>query len=542
MMLVLAIDYLNGWVLAAHPSDRELPEWPPHPDRVFMALAAAHFETDGDADERRVLEWLEALGQPSIYLPEARLRSTVTTFVPVNDTAEPVKKGKPLTPSGSLPIGRDRQPRTFPIAVLEDAMVHLAWDSTTASDEQRQVLDGLCRKVTHVGHSASLVRMYVVDQVPEPGEPSEGNAARRSTICLRPSPDHGRYRLRVSGRGRLADLEGRFNGAAIEDYSRLCAELRTSSGRRQKELKASIAEKYGASPPQPLRPTPFLWQGYDSHQDKATTETTASVSHWNPELLVLSQVDDHRRINFRRYGLESTLLLTRALRNCVMRASAPQPPPEWLSGHRQDGAPSERVGGHVAFLPLPHVGRRHADGHLLGLALAVPREIARGELARCLNALLFDRFGRAATITLTLGSVGTCSLRLQEGPDPRESLRPETWTRAATRWATVTPIAFDRHGKRSSADDDIETMIADACERIGLPRPVDVVATPVSLFVGAPTAREMPRIERKSAGGKIRHVHAAITFPMRVVGPVLLGCGRYRGYGLCRPIWEGQQS
>ena len=44
MMLCIGIRYLCGWAMATHPADRLRPEWPPHPDRVFMALTAAHFE------------------------------------------------------------------------------------------------------------------------------------------------------------------------------------------------------------------------------------------------------------------------------------------------------------------------------------------------------------------------------------------------------------------------------------------------------------------------------------------------------------------
>ena len=41
-MFALGIQYLNGWSMAAADGARKVqPEWPPHPDRVFMALAAA---------------------------------------------------------------------------------------------------------------------------------------------------------------------------------------------------------------------------------------------------------------------------------------------------------------------------------------------------------------------------------------------------------------------------------------------------------------------------------------------------------------------
>ena len=54
-MLAFGIRYLNGFVAAAEPDDRERAEWPPHPGRVFMALAAAHFQTGADAAERAAL-------------------------------------------------------------------------------------------------------------------------------------------------------------------------------------------------------------------------------------------------------------------------------------------------------------------------------------------------------------------------------------------------------------------------------------------------------------------------------------------------------
>ena len=44
-MFALGIHYLNGFVAAAEHDNHERVEWPPHPGRVFMALAAAHFQT-----------------------------------------------------------------------------------------------------------------------------------------------------------------------------------------------------------------------------------------------------------------------------------------------------------------------------------------------------------------------------------------------------------------------------------------------------------------------------------------------------------------
>ena len=44
-----------------------------------------------------------------------------------------------------------------------------------------------------------------------------------------------------------------------------------------------------------------------------------------------------------------------------------------------------------------------------------------------------------------------------------------------------------------------------------------------------------PRLNRKD-GSDRRHTHAILVFEEPVRGPILIGAGRYRGYGLCRAL------
>ena len=124
-MFALGIRYLNGWAMAASDGARkERAEWPPHPDRVFMALAAAWFETGKDAEEGAALRWLEGLPPPAITASDAALRTTVTSYVPVNDDGGG-KKSNPKTELDKLrnkglalvPEHRLRQPRGFPVVI-----------------------------------------------------------------------------------------------------------------------------------------------------------------------------------------------------------------------------------------------------------------------------------------------------------------------------------------------------------------------------------------------------------------------------------------
>jgi CRISPR-associated protein Csb2 len=475
--------------MATHPADRERPEWPPHPDRVFMALAAAHFESGGGAAESAVLERLER-EPPVLQAGRHEERETVTTYVPVNDTASPLKgSGKtvrPTAPLGSLPIGRDRQARQFPVALPEEPVAHLRWPGVDLDAAARGALAALCAKVTCVGHSASLVQVWLEEEA----APARAEGRRPELVPVGSAP--ARYRLRVPAPGRLERLRADFAAG--------------------------------------VRPRAAAWCGYEPRAE-AAPPIAERASCFDPSLLVLRKLDGPD------LGLESTQQVTRALRDTVLSRSAD--PPEWVSGHRPDGSPSEV--DHLAVLPLPHVGREHADGHLLGLALAVPRIVDAEERRRCLGPILFDELGHPREIELRMGRLGLWKLRLEERDYRPLALRTETWTAAppaaaSRRWATVTPIALDRHPKGGDRWRQIEASIRRGCERIGLPPPADVVLSPVSLFAGAPHGRRFPPLRRGEGDARVQHTHAVLSFAEPVRGPVIVGAGRYRGYGLCRPL------
>ena len=191
----------------------------------------------------------------------------------------------------------------------------------------------------------------------------------------------------------------------------------------------------------------------------------------------------------------------------------------------------------------PVFGYPHADGHLLGVAIVVPRDVSPEE-QKGLGRVLFDESGQPRNLDLLMGRTGAWTIELCEDDEPREALQSRIWTDEqnmakengpTTWWATVTPIVLDRHPKSPGEGEEI---IAASCERIGLPRPSKVVISLSSMFVGVLHARRFPNITHKQ-GFSRHHVHAILTFDRPIVGPVLLGAGRYRGYGLCRPWRNG---
>jgi CRISPR-associated protein Csb2 len=217
-----------------------------------------------------------------------------------------------------------------------------------------------------------------------------------------------------------------------------------------------------------------------------------------------------------------------------------QPPPEWVSGHPPSGGRSGK--DHIAIFPLANVGYEYSDGRVLGLAIAVPREIGDKDQAACWTGMLYDTMGMVNGLEMKMGSLGAWRVELEQRPDDERplSLRNTTWVgeRPARRWSTVTPIVLDHHPKNKDRFKEMENDIGDACLKIGLPRPEAVSVSNVSMFTGTPVSRDFPLLRRKSDSGGMMHTHAVITFPEPVCGPILIGAGRYRGYGLCRPLPE----
>ena len=296
-----------------------------------------------------------------------------------------------------------------------------------------------------------------------------------------------------------------------------------------KGLKERLAERFpDGQPAARMRPVPGRWQGYGRPPEDSTPEVPGSV--FDSRLLVLG-------ISGKRVSLPATLKLTTALRGLLMKACPEQPPPEWFSGHRPDGTPTSEP--HLASAPLPFVGAEHADGRIMGLALVLPAELDAQEAGGCLHPILHDReTGLPREHRLFGGQWFECRLQLETRERPPTNLDGRTWTRPSRVWATVTPVVLNRHFDGKNKWERAVESVKDMCEHIGLPRPREVLLHPVSRVEGVPTAREFPRLVRKRDGGRCSHNHAVIVFDEPVRGPVLVGAGRFRGYGWCRPMNE----
>ena len=541
----IEVNFLTGRYVATAHHDRKLPEWPPHPARLFSALVATWADADEtDPSERQALEWLEAQRPPEITASTAVPRTVGSHFVPVNDVftvsenkandvfTVSVNKAKTiykleeqlhdeLVSSGGeitkkvaqimpkldkardgikevFPDHRPRQQRFFPSMTPDSPRVTYVWDDCPPNGLS-DVLDGLLGRVTRLGHSSSLVSCRSAPEMPE--------------ATYIPRDDGGGESLRGIRNGQLAELE-RQHGH--------------HGGNRTRSL-------------------PFVDVRYQAVAGILPGESPPQKPNTIGDWLVFEFEHGSRAMPVTR-----TVELAKVMRATVFH-HAKDPLREELSGHQPGGKPA--VMPHVAFLPLPFVGFQRADGRLLGIAVSMPQEmddVARQEMLRIIGA--WEEKTPSGSLTLTMGAHGVVKMSRLRGPATLISLRPEVWSNPSRRWTSATPIALPKHPgqlsrgsqtARAKAWAQAEAAVAAACAHVGLPEPVSVVVSLNPFIAGARVATQLPAFNQKGRNGQLirrQLVHATLTFEHKVAGPLMLGSGRFLGLGLMRPVSDDENQ
>lgn len=514
----LVIEYLTGYAVATDPANRGQAEWPPHPARVFMAMAAAHFDTDPTNQEQRAaLEWLATLDPPDVTVPLHTMRDVLTVYVPVNDQS-----------GGDALIKRSRQPRFFPRVHVGSEPLRQTWNlQNDLPATHLDALESICRNVTRVGHSSSLVWVRLErDVIVEPTHVPDEYAMEKG--------------LRIAQAGALQRLETSFNKSSVDAFAELEEQIGASKGKAKKQLQEKLKEQFPSGQPTSQRPVFSISRGYRS---VTTTPANNPQSPFDPNFIVLKESDDAPQT----FGLESTAQITDALRKLIMSKSPIQPAPQWVGGHEANG---DKLisSNHMALIPLAFVGREHADGHLMGVGIVLPRDLPLRKRAEVLSRILFDdKTNEPMPLELKLGKAGVWKVVRETNLSPKQTLQALTYTAASASWASVTPVLLDRMPKADRVEDpgawreEVAGIVSQSCKKIGLPEPIAVRVEKTPFFIGSlramPGQGGFPQLRKDKF-----QVHVQIDFDRSVLGPVLLGAGRFRGYGLMRPWTNGEGS
>lgn len=220
--------------------------------------------------------------------------------------------------------------------------------------------------------------------------------------------------------------------------------------------------------------------------------------------------------------------VTAALKAAIMsryRRLHGDPLPRELHGHGFDGKGFEIA----RYLALPNVGFRRSDGRIHGAAVWLPRGC---------DTTTVERIRTAAR---SLDVLRTPSLDVQVTPwhgSGPTSARPGRWRQRSTRWVTAVPAIHERFGRLDLAE------LGRWCRHAGLPEPVEFRRARVPLVRGALDLHpaEVQRALQKAPDTAKPYSHLELRFAEPVRGPVVIGGGRSRGFGLCIPIDDGPTS
>ena len=191
-------------------------------------------------------------------------------------------------------------------------------------------------------------------------------------------------------------------------------------------------------------------------------------------------------------------------------------PPAVLHGHG-----FARSGYDLArYLALPDAGYPRSRGRIHGLALWLPPGSDRVQRRKARDA--------AVAINALVGRGIEVSVEPRGDEERPWAANPRRWRGPSSTWVTAFPVIHERRGVPGLPE------AARWCRHAGLPDPVAFRSCRTPLLRGAV---DLAPVEVNRPGRPaLPYSHAEFRFAEPVAGPVVVGAGRQRGFGLCVPV------
>lgn len=180
-MFAITVEYLGGVAYLNRQAYDEpgRAEWPPHPDRLFMAMVAAAYRGGPNPGEREALQWIAAAPPPGVAASASIDRPTLQAYWPTNDKLR----------------GSRNKLKLVTATVPDDPRVSYVW-SARPSPEVVACIADILERVTYLGSSEATVSCWVDDA---PG-----------AVTFAPD-ESGEQFLRTMHQGRLEELEQAYS-------------------------------------------------------------------------------------------------------------------------------------------------------------------------------------------------------------------------------------------------------------------------------------------------------------------------------------------
>jgi CRISPR-associated protein Csb2 len=483
-------------------------DWPPSPARLFQALVAGIGLGGpvGDA-ERAALTWLEERHPPVIAAPLWwRPRRGVLFYMPNNDSDR--IEGDPQRMSEIRTATKVFRPYIFNAAI---PFVY-AWQFGAAPDdeERARAICRLAERLYQLGRGVDMAWAWgeFLDD-----ETLDGLLAEYPGQVFRPSIGSNAISLPSPLRGSLAGIERRYRAYGDRFHY-------------MRDGKAMVFRQ----PPKPR----FASVGYDSPPARQVYElrelnAEAAFAPWalaRASALV---------VRLRDGALE---LLKRAMPG---RASEVE---RVLVGRKLDGTNDGPLGDRVRIIPLPSIGRVHADREIRRVLVEVP---ATCPIRAADVHWAFSSFNLVDTETGEVHAVLTRA-------DSQEFLRHYgiDHDRSHRVWRTVTPAALPEAARRRRIDPARQIDHAKAGRERAREQECAAAAVCQALrHAEVRTAAQVIRVQREpfdmngarvegfadgSRFAKERLWHVEVTFESTLSGPLVIGDGRFLGLGVMAPV------
>ena len=478
-MLAISVEFLHGTYRAdpdgsAVTGRAELGEWPPSVARLLAAFVAA----DGMGDDCRVtdgteLEFLESLGAPAIHAePEPLHQPLHPRYVVL--AAGPVRKIGKDYPAGhqEYPARTGALVRPGVRVALKHPTVVYAWQNADPADSF-EALRLRAARIGYLGCADSPVRVRVTEAL---------DASLVESLHA--------FRPHTAGTRMVSVPRPGHHLAALR-------------------VAHAAWQEHGAGTARSQYPALRNLVAYAGPEDISDTQEAGRVVVW----LRFKQSLPGRRVG------DVTATLKAAVMSKYQRLYG-DPIPPVLHGHGYGG-----TGFEIArYLALPHVGFDHSDGRIHGAAVWLPRDCDETTIERARAA--------ARSVQMLQASRLEVAVVPWQGEDRPRAATPQRWLRRSKTWATAVPAIHERFGRLSLAE------LQRWCRHAGLPQPVAFRSARVPLVKGALTLHptEVQRPAPHASGAPKPYSHIALRFAEAVRGPVVIGGGRSRGFGLCVPI------
>jgi CRISPR-associated protein Csb2 len=497
--LVLAVRFHDGRYHGAGG-------WPPAPARLFQALVAGAARGATLADEdRRALCWLEQQSPPVIAAPAARPGQPFELYVPNNDLD--AKGGDPRR----IAEIRGATKRIRPWLFDESEPLLYAWqfDATDENAARASEVGGLADRLYQFGRGVDMA--WATAEILE-AEPLEDRLLAYQGAVHRPGKGSGALNLDCPTRGSLASLEERFR-------------------QWSQRFRVDGAKTLFAQPPKPR----FVQVGYDCPSRQFLFE-------------IRSAGDDR----FAPWPTDRIVSLVERLRDAVVQKLTCALPSMTglfdrviLGRNASEADKAQRV----RIMPLPSIGHEHVDRAIRRVLVEVPPNcpLRADDVAWAFSGLKVEH----GTVDPETGEiVGLTRLVRTEVLDMTEHYG--IGTDAGHRlWRSVTPVVIPQSAARRRVDPARHRQEAKgAGERLDEELRASREALQALRHTGVATPLAAVRVQREpfSARGanaedfaagtrfdKRRLWHVEIAFNAPVVGPLVIGDGRYLGLGLMAP-------